>query len=227
VDYGGAVALDNVSLEIEQGELVTVIGANGAGKSTLLRTISGLEKAASGEVIFEGKNVLGRTPEDIVAMGISQCPERRRLFGDLTVFQNLMLGAYLRKDRKGIKEDLQSIYEKFPILKKRSRQRAETLSGGEQQMAAVGRALMNRPRLLLLDEPTTGLAPLMVNQLRDYIASINRETSLTVLLVEQNVKMALSIAERGYVLESGSITMQDSSEALSKSDEVRKAYLGI
>jgi len=137
------------------------------------------------------------------------------------------LGAYLRKDSKGIKEDLQSIYEKFPILKKRSRQRAETLSGGEQQMAAVGRALMNRPRLLLLDEPTTGLAPLMVNQLRDYIADINRETSLTVLLVEQNVKMALSIAERGYVLESGSITMQDSSETLSKSDEVRKAYLGI
>jgi len=227
VDYGGAVALNNVSIKIETGELVAVIGANGVGKSTLLRTISGLQKAASGEILLEGKEVLHQTPADIVRMGISQCPERRRLFGDLTVRQNLLLGAYLRRDKNGIEADLESIFEHYPILKQRSRQRASTLSGGEQQMAAVGRALMNRPKLLLLDEPSTGLAPLMVNELRNFIMDINRKRGTAVLLVEQNVKMALSAAKRGYVLESGVVTLQGSSEELSGSDAVRKAYLGI
>jgi len=227
VDYGGAVALKNVSIQIEKGELIAVIGANGAGKSTLLRTISGLKKATSGEILLEDKNVLQQSPADIVRIGISQCPERRRLFGDLTVRQNLLLGAYLRRDKKGIEEDLESIFEHYPILKQRSRQRASTLSGGEQQMAAVGRALMNRPKLLLLDEPSTGLAPLMVNELRNFIVDINRKRGVTILLVEQNVKMALRAAKRGYVLESGAITLQGSSEELSSSDAVRKAYLGI
>jgi branched-chain amino acid transport system ATP-binding protein len=227
VDYGGCCALSSVSIQIEKGELVAVIGANGAGKSTLLRTISGLEKAESGEILLEGRNVAQESPADIVRIGISQCMERRRLFGDLTVRQNLLLGAYLRRDKKGIEEDLESIFEHYPILKQRSRQRASTLSGGEQQMAAVGRALMNRPKLLLLDEPSTGLAPLMVNELRNFIVDVNRKRGVTVLLVEQNVKMALRAAKRGYVLESGAITLEGSAEELSSSDAVRKAYLGI
>jgi len=227
VDYGGAIALDDVSLEIDEGELVAIIGANGAGKTTLLRTISGLERPRSGEIIFEGRNIIQEKPETIVAMGISHCMEHRRLFGDLTVKQNLLLGAYLRKDKKGIEADLEEIFEHYPILKKRSRQHTDTLSGGEQQMAAISRALMNRPKLLLLDEPTTGLAPLMVNELRDFIIGINKKRGVTILLVEQNVEMALSAAERGYVIESGAIALEGSSEELNHNDAVRKSYLGI
>lgn len=227
VDFGGAIAIKNLSLQVNKGELLALIGANGAGKSTLLRTISGLEKPSAGEILFEDKNIAHEPPSNIVRMGISHCMERRRLFGDLTVEQNLQLGAFLRHDRKGIEQDMEEMFKHYPILRKRRRQRACTMSGGEQQMVAVSRALMNRPKLLLLDEPTTGLAPLIVNELRDFIIDINKRSGVTVILVEQNVKMALSAAQRGYVLASGEITMQGKAEELLNNDAVRKAYLGI
>jgi len=225
VYYGNIHALKGVSLEINQGEIVTLIGANGAGKSTLLQTISGLLKPKNGEVLFEGEHVAGKVPQSIVKRGISQVPEGRRVFSNMSVEENLELGAYLRKDRKGIQEDFEKIYQLFPRLLERKKQLSGTLSGGEQQMLAMGRALMARPRLLLLDEPSMGLAPLLVKTIFKIIEEINK-TGTTILLVEQNANMALSIADRAYVIETGKIVASGTAEELSSSDQIRNAYLG-
>ncbi|MEH7085986.1 ABC transporter ATP-binding protein [Neobacillus drentensis] len=225
VYYGNIHALKGVSLEINQGEIVTLIGANGAGKSTLLQTISGLLKPKNGEVLFEGEHVAGKVPQSIVKRGISQVPEGRRVFSNMSVEENLELGAYLRKDKKGIQEDFEKIYQLFPRLLERKKQQSGTLSGGEQQMLAMGRALMARPRLLLLDEPSMGLAPLLVKTIFKIIEEINK-TGTTILLVEQNANMALSIADRAYVIETGKIVASGTAEELSSSDQIRNAYLG-
>ncbi|WHY67043.1 MULTISPECIES: ABC transporter ATP-binding protein [Bacillaceae] len=225
VYYGNIHALKGVSLEINQGEIVTLIGANGAGKSTLLQTISGLLKPKNGEVLFEGEHVAGKVPQSIVKRGISQVPEGRRVFSNMSVEENLELGAYLRKDKKGIQEDFEKVYQLFPRLLERKKQQSGTLSGGEQQMLAMGRALMARPRLLLLDEPSMGLAPLLVKTIFKIIEEINK-TGTTILLVEQNANMALSIADRAYVIETGKIVASGTAEELSSSDQIRNAYLG-
>lgn len=225
VHYGVIQALKNISLTVNQGEIVTLIGANGAGKTTTLRTISGLNKATSGEILLEGKNISGLTPPQRVVMGISQVPEGRRIFPSMSVLENLELGAFLRNDKSEIRKDMSMIYERFPILEKRKRQMAGTLSGGEQQMLAMGRALMSRPRILLLDEPSMGLAPLLVREIFEIIQTINK-TGTTVLLVEQNANMALSIAHRAYVIETGNIVISGTGEELMKSNEIQKAYLG-
>lgn len=225
VYYGNIHALKGVSLDINQGEIVTLIGANGAGKSTLLKTLSGLLKPKTGEIVFEGEHVAGKVPQLIVKRGISQVPEGRRVFANMSVEENLELGAYLRKDRKGIQEDFEKIYLLFPRLLERKKQLSGTLSGGEQQMLAMGRALMARPRLLLLDEPSMGLAPLLVKTIFQIIEEINK-TGTTILLVEQNANMALSIADRAYVIETGKIVASGLAEELSASDQIRKAYLG-
>jgi branched-chain amino acid transport system ATP-binding protein len=225
VYYGNIHALKGVSLEINQGEIVTLIGANGAGKSTLLKTISGLLKPKNGEILFEGKSVAGQVAQAIVKRGISQVPEGRRVFSNMTVEENLELGAYLRKDKQGIREDFEKVYQLFPRLHERRKQQSGTLSGGEQQMLAMGRALMARPRLLLLDEPSMGLAPLLVKTIFRIIEEIN-QTGTTILLVEQNANMALSIADRAYVIETGKIVASGSAEELNQSDQIRKAYLG-
>ncbi|WP_066367224.1 ABC transporter ATP-binding protein [Neobacillus fumarioli] len=225
VYYGNIHALKGVSLDINQGEIVTLIGANGAGKSTLLKTISGLLKPKTGEIIFENVNVAGKLPQLIVKRGISQVPEGRRVFANMTVEENLELGAYLRKDKKEIREDFDKVYQLFPRLEERRKQLSGTLSGGEQQMLAMGRALMARPRLLLLDEPSMGLAPLLVKTIFRIIEEINK-TGTTILLVEQNAHMALSIADRAYVIETGKIVADGSAAELSNSDQIRKAYLG-
>lgn len=225
VYYGVIRALKDVSLEVKQGEIVTLLGANGAGKTTTLRTISGLNKAASGEIVFEGENIANIPAYKRVEMKISQVPEGRRIFPAMTIVENLELGAYLRKDKSGIKNDINNIYELFPILGQRKKQTAGTLSGGEQQMLAMGRALMSKPKILLLDEPSMGLAPLLVREIFDIIVNIN-SMGTTVLLVEQNAKMALSIAHRAYVIETGSIVMSGTGEELAKSDEIKKSYLG-
>lgn len=223
--YGVIHALKGVSLKVNEGEIVTLIGANGAGKTSTLRTISGLIKAVKGSVSFQGREINGMNARDIVKMGISHVPEGRRIFPDMTVFENLELGAYLRRDKAEMKKDLEQIYSRFPILEKRSKQLAGTLSGGEQQMLAMGRALMSRPRLLLLDEPSMGLAPLLVKEIFSIIEHINSQGT-TVLLVEQNANMALSIAHRAYVLETGTIALEGDAKELAKSDEIKKAYLG-
>jgi branched-chain amino acid transport system ATP-binding protein len=225
VYYGNIHALKGVSLEINQGEIVTLIGANGAGKSTLLQTISGLLKPKNGEVMFEGEHVEGKVPQLIVKRGISQVPEGRRVFSNMSVEENLELGAYLRKDKKGIQEDFEKIYQLFPRLLERRKQLSGTLSGGEQQMVAMGRALMARPRLLLLDEPSMGLAPILVKTIFKIIEEINK-TGTTILLVEQNANMALSIANRAYVIETGKIVASGTAEELNQSDQIRNAYLG-
>ena len=225
VHYGVIHALKNVSLKVEQGEIVTLIGANGAGKTTTLRTISGLIKATGGEVILEGRDITGLSAPNRVELGLSQVPEGRRVFPEMSVLENLELGAFLRKDKPGIKKDIEHVYELFPILGDRKKQTAGTLSGGEQQMLAMGRALMSKPRLLLLDEPSMGLAPLLVREIFEIIKSINSEGT-TVLLVEQNASMALSIAHRAYVLETGSIVISGTGDELIKSDRIQKAYLG-
>jgi branched-chain amino acid transport system ATP-binding protein len=225
VHYGVIHALKNVSLKVEQGEIVTLIGGNGAGKTTTLRTISGLIKATGGEVILEGRDITGLSAPNRVELGLSQVPEGRRIFPEMSVLENLELGAFLRKDKPGIKKDIEHVYELFPILGDRKKQTAGTLSGGEQQMLAMGRALMSKPRLLLLDEPSMGLAPLLVREIFEIIKSINSEGT-TVLLVEQNASMALSIAHRAYVLETGSIVISGTGEELIKSDRIQKAYLG-
>jgi branched-chain amino acid transport system ATP-binding protein len=225
VYYGNIHALKGVSLEISEGEIVTLIGANGAGKSTLLKTISGLLKPKKGEVSFEGSSIAGKVAQTIVKKGISHVPEGRRIFAGMTVEENLELGAYLRKDKQGIREDFEKIYQLFPRLLERKKQLAGTLSGGEQQMLAMGRALMARPRLLLLDEPSMGLAPLLVKTIFDIIREIN-QTGTTILLVEQNANMALSIADRAYVIETGKIVASGSAEELNQSDQIRNAYLG-
>jgi len=225
VYYGAIHALKKMSLEVEQGSIVTLIGANGAGKTTTLKTISGILRPRSGSVFFKGVEISKVAPEKIVGMGISQVPEGRRVFQDMSVLENLEMGAYLRKDKKEITEDMENVFTRFPRLKERSKQLSGTLSGGEQQMLAIGRALMARPQLLLMDEPSMGLAPLLVKEIFSIIKDIN-DRGTTILLVEQNANMALSIADKAYVIETGEIVLQGSAEQLLKSEDVKKAYLG-
>ncbi len=225
VHYGVIHALKDISLTVNAGEIVTLIGANGAGKTTTLRTISGLNKATSGEICLEGKNITTISAPQRVELGISQVPEGRRIFPAMSVLENLELGAFLRNDKAEIKTDMNMVFERFPILEKRRKQTAGTLSGGEQQMLAMGRALMSRPRILLMDEPSMGLAPLLVREIFEIIKDIN-QAGTTILLVEQNASMALSIAHRAYVVETGSIVISGTGEELTKSSEIQKAYLG-
>ncbi|SHE98078.1 amino acid/amide ABC transporter ATP-binding protein 2, HAAT family [Caldanaerobius fijiensis DSM 17918] len=225
VYYGAIHALQGISLKVEEGEIVTLIGANGAGKSTTLNTISGLNRVQNGSIIFNGKDITRMSPPDIVKLGICQVPEGRRIFPNMTVLENLELGAYLRSDKEGIKKDLEDVYRRFPRLLERKGQLAGTLSGGEQQMLAIGRALMSRPRLLLMDEPSMGLAPIIVKDIFNIIKEIN-QSGTTILLVEQNARMALSIAHRGYVLETGRITLEGPAKELADNPQVQKAYLG-
>ena len=225
VAYGGIQALRGISLEVPDGKIVTLIGANGAGKSTTLRTISGLVKAASGSITWNGEELLGKPIDKIVTSGIAMSPEGRRVFPDMTVLENLKIGAYLRKDKAEIQKDIEWVYSLFPRLQERSWQLAGTLSGGEQQMLAVGRALMSHPKLMMLDEPSLGLAPLVVQDIFTIIREINRQ-GVTVLLVEQNANMALKIADQAYVLETGNITMSGSGAELLVNEKVREAYLG-
>lgn len=225
VHYGVIHALKNVSLTVNDGEIVTLIGANGAGKSTALRTISGLKKPTSGSILLDGKDITSTSPRDRVKMGISHAPEGRRVFANMTVLENLQLGAFLRRDKKQIEEDLDMVYERFPILADRKKQLAGTLSGGEQQMLAIGRALMSRPKILFLDEPSMGLAPLLVLEIFQIIKDIN-QAGTTILLVEQNASMALQIAHRAYVMETGSIVLSGTGAELMQSDSIKKAYLG-
>ena len=225
VSYGGIQALRGVSLNVPDGKIVTLIGANGAGKSTLMRTISGLVKAQSGSILWNGQELLGKPIDQIVASGIAMSPEGRRVFADLTVLENLKIGAYLRKDKAETEKDLEWVYSLFPRLKERSWQSAGTLSGGEQQMLAMGRALMSHPNTILMDEPSMGLSPKLVKEIFAIIRKLHDE-GITVLLVEQNAKMALSIADRAYVLETGRITMEGDAQDLLHDEQVRKAYLG-
>ena len=225
VYYGAIHAIKGISLSVEEGEIVTLIGANGAGKSTTLRTISGLIKPKTGEINFLGKNIAGVPAHKIVREGISQVPEGRRIFAEMTVQENLELGAFTRSDKDEIQNDFKMVFGRFPRLEERKSQLAGTLSGGEQQMLAMGRALMSRPKLLLLDEPSMGLAPLLIREIFNIIVDINK-TGTTVLLVEQNANMALSIANRAYVLETGRITISGDAKELAASEDIRKAYLG-
>ena len=225
VYYGAIHAIKGISLTVNEGEIVTLIGANGAGKSTTLRTISGLLTPRGGSVSFLGKDISGAPAQDIVRAGISQVPEGRRIFANMTVMENLELGAYIRSDKEGIARDYEMVFGRFPRLRERREQAAGTLSGGEQQMLAMGRALMSRPELLLLDEPSMGLAPLLIREIFHIIVDINK-AGTTVLLVEQNANMALSIASRAYVLETGRITLSGDAGELAQSEAVRRAYLG-
>ena len=225
VYYGAIHAIKGISLSVEEGEIVTLIGANGAGKSTTLRTISGLLKPKTGEINFLNKNIAGMPAHKIVREGISQVPEGRRIFAEMTVLENLELGAFTRSDKDEIQNDFKMVFGRFPRLEERKLQLAGTLSGGEQQMLAMGRALMSRPKLLLLDEPSMGLAPLLIREIFNIIVDINK-TGTTVLLVEQNANMALSIANRAYVLETGRITISGDAKELAASEDIRKAYLG-
>ena len=225
VHYGVIHALKGVSMQVEQGEIVALIGANGAGKTTLLHAISAIQKKSGGEILFEGTSLNKANAKKIVEMGITQVPEGRRIFSGLSVYENLMMGAFLRKDKEGIRQDLQNVYERFPILGKRSAQDASTLSGGEQQMLAMGRALMARPKILLLDEPSMGLAPILVKEIFRIIQEINKQGT-TILLVEQNARMALAVCDRAYVMETGNIVLSGSGEELSRSEQIQKAYLG-
>ena len=225
--YGNIQALKGVSLDIAEGEIITLIGANGAGKTTTLMSISGIVPPRTGEIRFMGEPIHAVTPDEIVQRGICQVPEGRRIFPYLTVAENLDMGAFLRNDKTGIKADMEHIFELFPILAQRRYQAGGTLSGGEQQMLAISRALMARPRLLLLDEPSLGLAPLVIRRIFDIIRKINQEQNTTIFLVEQNANLALQIAHRGYVMENGRITLTDNAAALLTNAEVKKAYLGI
>ena len=225
VSYGGIQALRGVSLTVPEGKIVTLIGANGAGKSTLMRTISGLVKAQSGSILWNGQEVLGRPIDQIVTSGIAMSPEGRRVFADLTVVENLKIGAYLRRDKAEMEQDLEWVYSLFPRLKERSWQSAGTLSGGEQQMLAVGRALMSKPRLLMLDEPSLGLAPIVVREIFDIIRTVNQQ-GITVLLNEQNANMALKVADYAYVLETGNLTLSGTGAELLANEQVKAAYLG-
>jgi len=225
--YGNIEALKGISLRIDEGEIITLIGANGAGKSTTLMSISNIVQARQGEILFQGEPIHNKAADQIVAMGISQVPEGRHIFPHLSVRENLDMGAFLRNDKQGIKKDIDYIFTLFPILKERSSQSGGTLSGGEQQMLAISRALMARPKLLLMDEPSMGLAPIIIAQIFDIIKKINKEQNTTIFLVEQNANQALQIADRGYVIENGHITLSDNADALLKSPEVQKAYLGI
>jgi branched-chain amino acid transport system ATP-binding protein len=223
--YGNIEALKGVSLEVEEGEIVTLIGSNGAGKSTTLRSISGLTPPSQGTIKFQGTEITETPPQEIVQLGISQSPEGRHCFARMSVRENLELGAFLRRDRDGIGQDLGRVYELFPRLKERERQKAGTMSGGEQQMLAIGRALMASPKLLLLDEPSMGLAPILVERIYETVERIN-EQGVTILLVEQNANYALGVSKRAYVLETGQIAIADDSEKLRENPEVQKAYLG-
>lgn len=225
IKYGAIHAIKGITMEVNEGEIVTLIGANGAGKTSILRAISGLNKLAGGEILFQGKSLNKMNAKDIMKIGISQVPEGRHIFSGLTVLENLEMGAYTRKDKEGIKEDLEKVYERFPVLKDRSKQDAATLSGGEQQMLAMGRALMAKPKLLLLDEPSMGLAPILVREIFSIIEDIKKQGT-TVLLVEQNARMALSVADRAYVLETGNIVLSGTGEELAQSEDIQKAYLG-
>jgi branched-chain amino acid transport system ATP-binding protein len=225
--YGNIQALKGVSIEVSEGEIITLIGANGAGKTTTLMSISGIVPPRSGEILFENKPIHQMPGNEIVALGLCQVPEGRRIFPYLTVSENLDMGAFLRTDSDRIKADIEYIFELFPILAERRNQAGGTLSGGEQQMLAISRALMSKPRLLLLDEPSLGLAPLIVKQIFEIIRKINTEHNTTIFLVEQNANMALKIATRGYVMENGKITLTDTAANLLANDDVRNAYLGI
>jgi len=226
VSYGSITALHDVSLRVEKGDIVTLIGANGAGKSTTLRAISGLLKAQSGSIKYEGEEIANKRPHRIVARGISHVPEGRMVFANLTVHENLLMGGYLRKDRKHFGADFDFIFGMFPRLKERLKQVAGTLSGGEQQMLAIGRALMSKPRCLMLDEPSLGIAPILVKTIFQKIVEINKSLGITILLVEQNANLALEVSSYGYVLETGRIILHDQSSALRVNERVKSAYLG-
>ncbi len=223
--YGNIQALKSISLTVEEGEIVTLIGSNGAGKSTTLRSISGLSPPRSGSIKFQGEEISGTPPQQIVAKGISQSPEGRKCFQRMSVRENLDLGAYLRSDKPGITEDLDRVFDLFPRLKEREKQKAGTMSGGEQQMLAIGRALMAKPKLLLLDEPSMGIAPILVDRIYETIEEINKQ-GMTILLVEQNANYGLGVSDRAYVLETGTVALADKSDALRKNPDVQKAYLG-
>jgi branched-chain amino acid transport system ATP-binding protein len=224
--YGTIEAIKGVSIDVNEGEIVTLIGANGAGKSTTLRSIQGINRPKRGRIFFNGKDIVGTPPHEIVRMGISQSPEGRRLFSRMSVLENLEMGAFQRSDRSGVGEDIERVFGLFPRLAERRAQKAGTLSGGEQQMCAMGRALMARPKLMMLDEPSMGLAPVLVERIFEIITEINQQGT-TILLVEQNALMALDIANRGYVLETGAVALTDDAAALRTNERVRKAYLGL
>lgn len=225
VYYGVICALKGISFEVNEGEIVSLIGANGAGKTTMMQSVVGIIPKKSGSVIFDGRDITKTPCHNIVKLGMTQVPEGRRIFQELTVYENLMMGAFSNKDKQSFKEDLESIYERFPRLAERRNQVAGTLSGGEQQMLAMSRALMSHPKLLMLDEPSMGLAPILVDQIFEIIKELNK-SGTTILLVEQNASKALEIADRAYVMETGSITLSGTGSGLANSDEVRKAYLG-
>ena len=225
VHYGMIQAVRNVDFTVNEGEIVSLIGANGAGKSTILKTLSGLIHPSEGEIVYLGENIASTSAKKIVEKGLVQVPEGRHVFPGLTVKENLELGAFLRKDKEEIQKDMEAVFERFPILKERKDQDAQTLSGGEQQMLAMGRALMSRPKLLLLDEPSMGVAPIFIREIFKIIQEIQK-TGTTVLLIEQNAKMALSISNRAYVLETGSVVLSGTGQELLESDEIQKAYLG-
>jgi len=226
VSYGAINALHGISLSVQAGAIVTLIGSNGAGKTTTLKSVSGLLKPVTGEILYEGKNIAGLAPHEVVKRGLCHVPEGRMIFANLTVRENLQMGAYLQKDKAAIQKELEYVFTIFPRLKERLTQVAGTLSGGEQQMLAIGRALMGRPKFLMLDEPSLGLAPLLVKTIFEKIVEINRERGLTILLVEQNANRALEISSFGYVLETGKITVQGDSASLRQNAQVRNAYLG-
>lgn len=226
VHYGQVAALKGISLEVAEGDFVTLIGSNGAGKSTTLRAISGLDNPSSGEIIFDGRNIEKMSADQILKLGIAHVPEGRRVFKDLTVTENLRLGAFTRNDKAEIEKDLESVFERFVRLRERKDQIARTMSGGEQQMIAIGRALMSRPRLLLLDEPSLGLAPVIVQDIARIMVDINKQ-GVSIVLVEQNAELALELARHGYVLETGTISLEGEASGLMDNDHVRKAYLGI
>jgi branched-chain amino acid transport system ATP-binding protein len=226
VAYGSILALHRISLKVEKGKIITLVGSNGAGKSTTLRAISGLIRARGGKVMLEGEDITNRAPHRIVGLGVTQVPEGRMIFSNLTVIENLQMGAYRRVDKEGIKTDYEYVFSIFPILKERAKQVAGTLSGGEQQMLAISRALMSKPRYLMLDEPSLGIAPLLVKAIFAKIVEINVELGITILLVEQNANMALEISHYGYVLETGRIILEDESAKLKVNSQVKEAYLG-
>ncbi|WP_320175965.1 ABC transporter ATP-binding protein [Maridesulfovibrio sp.] len=225
--YGNIQALRNINIEVKQGEIITLIGANGAGKTTTLMTISGVVPPRTGEVLYNGEPIHKTKPDKIVKMGISQVPEGRLIFPDLTITENLDMGAFLRDDKSGVKDDMDHVFDLFPILYERRKQLGGNLSGGEQQMLAISRALMARPKLLLLDEPSLGLAPLIIRQIFEIVKKINEESGTTVFLVEQNANLALKTAHRGYVMENGEIILSDTSDKLLANEDIKKAYLGL
>jgi branched-chain amino acid transport system ATP-binding protein len=226
VGYGAITALQGISLQIAQGSIVTLIGANGAGKTTTLKAISGLLKTRSGEILYQGRNIANCRPHELVRLGISHVPEGRMIFANLTTLENLMMGAYLQHDKNVVRGELDFVFGMFPRLKEREKQIAGTLSGGEQQMLAIGRALMSKPKFLMMDEPSLGIAPLLVKTIFEKIVEINRRHGITILLVEQNANLALEISSYGYVLETGRIILQDQSAALRQNPQVKSAYLG-